>query len=525
MRALLRRRQEPLLLSLAAACLAVIALAPLGWLVLELMAPDAGAAVERLSPLLASRTWTLLLRSLGLAGAVTLGALVLGSLLGLLLARGDVRGRKAVFVLHGFPLFLPPFLLCLGWFHLFGRRGLLGSPATAEVLFSEAGAVAILILAFTPIATALTALALWGVDASLEEAARVFASPRRVASRILIPAARPATILAGIVIFALSFSELGVPMFLRVDAYPAAIFARLGGVTHAPGEAFALVLPLLPVALALLIADRALAGRRSFAVLRLRGFSHPPIALGRWRGAASVACWGLALASLAPLAALGFRAWSGGGIPEAGRWVGGSLGTSLFSSAAGASAIVALGIPLGWALARGRRGAAWVDGAAILAFLTPGAVLGVGLIAVWNRPVAHGIYGTAWILVIGFAARYAAVGIRTCAALFAQSSPRVEEAAAALGASFLRRFARVTLPLHGRGLATAWLFAFVFCLRDLETTVLFYPPGSETLTVRIFTLEANGPEPVVAALALLHVAVTAAVLGIGALLLGRRTRT
>jgi iron(III) transport system permease protein len=59
-------------------------------------------------------------------------------------------------------------------------------------------------------------------------------------------------------------------------------------------------------------------------------------------------------------------------------------------------------------------------------------------------------------------------------------------------------------------------------LRDLELSILYYPAGMEPLTARIFTLEANGPEPVVAALALLHVALTAAVVGSAGWLLGRR---
>jgi iron(III) transport system permease protein len=59
----------------------------------------------------------------------------------------------------------------------------------------------------------------------------------------------------------------------------------------------------------------------------------------------------------------------------------------------------------------------------------------------------------------------------------------------------------------------------VFCLRDLESAVLFYPPGGEPLTVRLFTLEANGPTAVVAALAVTQVAMTAVALGLGAILL------
>ena len=145
-----------------------------------------------------------------------------------------------------------------------------------------------------------------------------------------------------------------------------------------------------------------------------------------------------------------------------------------------------------------------------------------GFIAAWNRPSLQAIYGTSAIVVLAFAARYGAVGMRTAAVSFSQGSEHYEEAAAVAGAPFLRRLARILLPVHARGLGAAWLLAVVFCLRDLETAVLLYPAGREPLTVRIFTLEANGPERVVAALSCAQVALTAAVLGLGSALLFRR---
>jgi iron(III) transport system permease protein len=51
---------------------------------------------------------------------------------------------------------------------------------------------------------------------------------------------------------------------------------------------------------------------------------------------------------------------------------------------------------------------------------------------------------------------------------------------------------------------------------------VFYPPGREPLTVRIFTLEANGPPAVVAGLALAHVIMIAALILGGTVLLRRR---
>jgi iron(III) transport system permease protein len=82
------------------------------------------------------------------------------------------------------------------------------------------------------------------------------------------------------------------------------------------------------------------------------------------------------------------------------------------------------------------------------------------------------------------------------------------------------------IPIHARAIAAAWLLAMVFSLRDLETAVLYYPPGGETLPVRIFTLEANGPPATIAALAVLHVAITAVVVALGlGLLRGQRRAT
>ena len=187
-----------------------------------------------------------------------------------------------------------------------------------------------------------------------------------------------------------------------------------------------------------------------------------------------------------------------------------------------ATIIAALGVVIGHGAARRLRGATALDALAVLAFVMPASVLGVGLIAVWNRPATRAIYGSIAILVIGYVARYTVVGVRAVASVVLQSPTNLEDAAAASGAGFARRLVRIVLPLNARGVAFGWLLALVFCLRDLETSVLFYPPGREPLTVRLFTLEANGPDAVVAALAVTHAVMTAVVLVLGSRLMPRR---
>jgi iron(III) transport system permease protein len=356
------------------------------------------------------------------------------------------------------------------------------------------------------------------MDPSYEEAARTIARPWRVTTRILLPAACPAAALGGIVVFALAFSELGVPMFLRVRVYPVAVFARLGGVDYAPGEAFALVLPLLAVSLGLLLTERWIGKRRPLKIRGLR-LSREPIPLGIWRKPAAAFVWIFTLLELLPLGALFHRALTEGGFLRVGQWLGSSIPESLVTAALAATALTGTGLVLGHAIARIRRGAGALDALALLAFVTPATALGVGLIQVWNHPAASAVYGSAAILVVGYAARYSILGLRPLAVAVGQTPPSLEEAAAVAGAGYFRRLLRIVVPVHFRALAITWLLIAVFCLRDLETSVLYYPPGKEPLAVRIFTLEANGPEPIVAALACTLVGMTGGVVGLGLLVL------
>jgi iron(III) transport system permease protein len=245
--------------------------------------------------------------------------------------------------------------------------------------------------------------------------------------------------------------------------------------------------------------------------------------LGRWRWVATAAVWSIAVLSVVPLGALAVRALNGvGDVPQ---WIGSSIESSVIASFLAASVVALLGLVLGRAVGRRSSGAQLIDAAAVLSFLAPSTLLGVGLILLWNRPWLRPVYGSLAIVVVAYAARYAVIGVRPIAAAIAHSSAALEEAAASVGAGFVRRLVRIVLPVHRRAVVGAWLLTFVFCLRDLETTVVLYPPGLAPLPVRIFTLEANGPEATVAALAVLHVMLTATVVGAGAWILSRGEAT
>jgi iron(III) transport system permease protein len=506
-----RRLQAPLVVGGSAALLGIVELPPLFQVGRELF-----ASLDALGLLLEGRLWWLLLRSLLLAGAVTAASAFVGVPLGVLFARATLPFRRALFGTHLAIAFLPPFLPALGWFHLFGSHGLVGGGLSARLLFSDLGAVLVQTCCFAPIVTALTALGVRGVDASLEDAGRIAAGPVRTAVRVLVPCAAPVISLAGVIVFALAFSELGVPMFLRVDVYPAVVFARLGGMDFAPGEAAVFVLPLVFVAAALLAFERRFAGRRAIAALGGRRELGGPLLSSR--PALILPPLLAAVASAAPIVALIVHASTRGGFHVFPQWLADAPFNGLRSCALAAIVMAGLAVVLGRELARRSRAGAWSDAISTVAFLLPSSILGVGIMLAWNHRATGWFYGSFGILVVGFVARYNAVATRTFAAALTLLPPSLDDAARTVGASYIQRLALMA-RMAPQGLVGAFVLALVFGLRDLETAALYYPPGGEPLTVRILTLEANGPPAVVSALAMVHVTVTLAVVGFGCLLL------
>lgn len=225
--------------------------------------------------------WALFSRSVVRALGVTIGTLAIGVPLGFAFGRSDLPLRRTFWLLHAFPLFLPPFLLGLGWFYLFDLTAVAGSTIGRHLLSGEPIVLLVLTLALAPVVSTLTAIALRGIEASLEEAALVVAGPLRAAVGVLLPAAAPAVALAAIIVFSLAVSELGVPLFFGARAYTETVFSRLAGIDYAPGEAVLLATPLLITGILLLICDRRVFRGRRFELLGVRE-SHQPIPLSRW---------------------------------------------------------------------------------------------------------------------------------------------------------------------------------------------------------------------------------------------------
>lgn len=78
----------------------------------------------------------------------------------------------------------------------------------------------------------------------------------------------------------------------------------------------------------------------------------------------------------------------------------------------------------------------------------------------------------------------------------------LEEASLLTGKNQLQTKLRIVLPLLMPGLILGWLITFFFCQGEAELSILLYPPGAETISIRILSLLHYGSSEVVNGLVL-----------------------
>lgn len=498
----------------------LLVIAPL--VALTLAEPTPGLAGARVS------TWegftdpvlrALLLRSGMLATTTALASLAVGVPVGLFVAVSRGRVGRALVPFHVLPLCLPPQVIALAWASLSGPRGTLSAiageaagRAMSTVLYSETGFVLVLVVALSPAVTLLTIAFCKSVDPALIEAGLVSRRPGATLTRLMLPLAGPGIALGALVVFLLAFSEVAVPQLLRIQVYPTAVFARLSDLSFRPGEALSRAVPLLVVALLAAVAVSRL-DRGGRAALGLRS-NTAAIDLGGPMGwGCRVVLFAAVLMSVLPLSSLLWSALVGhGGGLSALAAAGPALGWSLAYGALAALLMVVIAVPGGYLWSRRPESTTLAALPALVGFVVPGVALALGTIVLWSQTNVDWVARTDVILILGLAARYLYLPMRTAKLGFDRIPSSWLEAASLHERSWLRRFLTVLAPATAGTLAVAWLLAFLVAIRDVETVVLLRAPGTETLPVRAMTLEVNSPPSLVAATAVLQLALAAAAL-------------
>lgn len=423
-------------------------------------------------------------------------------------ARFDFPGKQLLRAVVTVPFVLPTVVVGSAFLALLGRGGLLDELWGVR-LDTTVWAILLAHVFFNYAVVVRTVGGLWAqLDPRQEEAARVLGAGRFAAwRRVTLPALAPAVAAAALMVFLFTFTSFGVVQILggpRYSTLEVEIYQQTAQLLDLPTAAVLTLVQFVAVAVLLVVHGRTV--RRRESALRLVDAARTA---RRPRGAAQWALLGsvlavIALLVLVPLVVLTLRSFDGPdgyglafyrALASAGDNGGTfvvapleAIGNSLsYALAATGIAVVVGGLAAAALTRRAGKLVRGFDALLMLPLGTSAVTVGFGFLITLDEPPLD--LRTSWILV---PLAQALVGVpfvvRTMLPVLRAVDARLREAAAVLGASPLRAWREVDLPLVGRALAVAAGFAFAVSLGEFGATVFIARPDNPTLPVAVARL-------------------------------------
>lgn len=488
------------------AFLAVFFVWPVFTLVARGFTDESGFSLAGVAEVLAApRTWRIVGQTLAQAILGTVIAVVLGVPAAHLLYRVRFPGRRLLRAVVAVPFVLPTVVVGVAFRSLLAEQGPLGGLGLEESLTAIVAALVF----FNYSVVVRTVGALWAqLDPRSGEAARSLGASRwRAWWTITWPALAPAVASAAALVFLFCASAFGVVLVLGGNGWGTVeteIWYQTTQLLDLRAAAALSILQLVIVVASLLVANHTRA--RQERALRLSGqpaeqdfvASDLPAAL-----VTAVVVLGLLVAPLVTLIVRSLQTADGFGLgnyaslatADAGFSTGvlPALANSLSTAAVATAISVGLGAIVSFLLSRrptsaaGRTVLAAADAAFMLPLGVSAVTVGFGFLITLAAPPVN-LLGS-WLLVpLAQSVVALPLVVRSLLPTLRAIDPRLQQAAATLGATPARVVATIDAPLAWRGFGLAIGFAFATSLGEFGATSFLARPDRPTLPVMIFRL-------------------------------------
>ena len=458
----------------------------------------------------------ILLNTLVYTLLTTLWGMVTGLPLAWLLSRSDDRwtGVARTVICLGFVL--PEFIYAIAYvFVLDPQTGYLTrvihlvAPGFQPPLYGLWGMVLLTGFFCIPQIVILVEPALRNVSADLEEAAEACGSRTlNTVLRVTFPLVMPSVLTAALLTFLLAFASFGIPAALGVPSYFYVLSTDVYSLVsnYPPQFGQAAVLSMLFLAIGILIAVLQMyATRLSFRYRTLggKGFRRRPqrAVLGvrilreayLWLMAAAVS-----IVPITVMAAVSFAAkwWQLPGKLTLANYnfvllkdplladMAMTTGSVTFLAILG---VVILALAMGvYTTSRPRTTASvFVRLLGYVALSVPPIAFTVGALLAYVKPPFQ-FYGTIWILVLAYWARFYPLAAAPIADALGQIDPALRESAAVAGAGGIRRLWNIELPLVRSAVVAAALVVMMFTIRELLSAIFLQSSQVKMAMVSVF---------------------------------------
>ncbi|MHA6288312.1 ABC transporter permease [Maricaulis sp. CAU 1757] len=457
-----------------------------------------GESGDYLRHLASTRLPAYLLNSAVVALVGALGAGLIGTGLGWLIARTEFPGRAALSWILILPLAIPAYVAAYAWLDLSQAGGALHTATNGvfPTIRGAWGAGMMFALVLYPYVYLLARDTFSGQSADAYNAARTLgAGPVSAFLRTSLPMARPAIASGVALVIMESLADYGTVSHLGAPTLSIGLIRAWSG---AGSLVDAARLSVVLVAIAIIVFGLERAQRRRGRSVNAAG-RHKPSPRHELRGiwailAPVLAALPLMLGLAVPMLRLGFLALR----TDAASGLMAASWHSFLLAAVSAVLAALLGLATAYALRTRTPVAVLAARAAGLGYAVPGAVAAVGVIAIlsgtqamldpaWQRltgavfPVL--LTGSAAALVFAYLSRFAAAAISPAEAALMRVTPALDGAARTLGASRAETVRRIHWPLIAAGVSSAGLLVFVEVLKELPATMILRPFNFDTLAI------------------------------------------
>jgi iron(III) transport system permease protein len=453
--------------------------------------------------------------------SVTLFSVLLATPLAYLMAVYQIRGKAMLEILVLVSSMSAPFIGAYSWIMLFGRSGSVTTflkdiiGFTLPDIYGFPGIVLVMSLQLYSLVYMFVSGAFKNMDNSLIEASESMGCTGvRKVFKIVLPLLMPTLLAGALMVFMRTFADYGTPRLIG-EGYitlPVLVYNEfMGEVGGSDSLAAAISIVAVVITTGVFLFQKLVVSRKQFSMNALH-----PIEPKKLKGIgfflAHLYCYLVVAIAMLPqfyVIYSSFRKTSGklfisgftlNSYIEAFTTVGRSIVNTYVLGFISIAVIVVVAILIAYVVVRRRNALNSVlDVTAMFPETVAGSILGIALLMAFSKQPLY-FSQTAFIMILSYVIRRLPYTVRSSSAILHQISPSIEEAAISLGASNMKTFFKVTVPMMLPGVISGAILSWIMIITELSTSIILYTTRTKTMTLEIYSQIIRGNDGIAAAI-------------------------
>ncbi|HPX32780.1 MAG TPA: iron ABC transporter permease [Erysipelotrichaceae bacterium] len=460
--------------------------------------------------------------SLKVSSLATLLTLVIGIPLAYFYQMYEIKGKGLLQVIIILCSMSAPFIGAYSWIMLLGRSGVITvaiknlTGFTIPDIYGFNGILLVLALQLFPLVFLYVSGALKNIDNSLLEASEnMGCTGTKRFLTLIIPLIMPTIIAATLMVFMRAFADFGTPLLIGegYQTFPVVIYNAYFSETGSD-RGFGAAVSIIAIAITAIIFlfQRYVNSKFTFTMNAMNSIERKPLK-GIKAVLINLYCWfmvGLAFlpqvyviytSFLKTSGKLFVKGYSLDSYRLAFRNLRRAVPNTFKIGLAALAIVIFLAIIIAYLVVRRSNFVnKIIDTLSMIPYIIPGSVVGIALVMAFSKkPLV--LTGTVAIMVIALVIRRIPYTIRSSVATLQQIPLSIEEAAISLGATKMKAFFGITVPMMANGILSGAIMSWVTIITELSTAIILYNLRTVTLTLAVYTYVSRGNYGIAAAYA------------------------